>query len=98
MATLFINEYADVGRINGAIQAPKEPYLATQTVGIAGSSAQSSAFNAKTRMVALSTDVVCSVAFGANPTALATSFRLPANSVTFWVVDPTHKVAVIEND
>ncbi len=81
MATLYVTEYVEMakdasGRI---IPAGQEPAIATQTVAIGGSSTQSSAFNAKTKFIRVANDTqVCSIAFGANPTATASSQRMAA--------------------
>jgi len=71
MATLYIQEYAKlaVDDMGKPVQIGQEPALASQTVAIGGASVQSAAFNARTKFVRLHTDVICSVKFGANPTA-----------------------------
>jgi hypothetical protein len=98
MATLFVSEHAALH--DGA---PLEPALASQTVSIGGTSAASSAFNASTRFVRVRTDAICSVKFGADPTATASDARLPAGaSEVFAVKSPIDagsrlKVAVISN-
>lgn len=98
MAVLFISEYDNVARDNvGMVQAGQEPAIATQTVAIGGASAQSAAFNANTKFVRLHTDAICSVAFGANPTATASTARMAANQTEFFGVRPGQKVAVISN-
>lgn len=98
MAVLYISEYADLPLHNGQlIAAGNEPSLAEQTVAIGAGSVQSAAFNAKTKFVRLHTDAICSVKFGSNPTATATTPRLAANSTEFFGVAPGHKVAVITN-
>lgn len=106
MATLYIREYAGIGTGTNAsgigssfleVQAAVEPAVTDQTVSIGGASVQSSAFNAKTGLVRIHTDSICSIAFGANPTATATSARLAANQTEYFSVFPGHKVAVITN-
>lgn len=100
IAVLYITEYADVGVSAGrAIQAPAEPNLAEQTVAIGGASAQSAAFNAKTRVVMLHTDAICSIKFGTNPTATTSTARMAAGETRFYMVpkDESYKVAVITN-
>ena len=99
MATAYIREYADVAVTYAKyLQAGAEPGLADQTVTTSASSAQSSAFNANTQFIAISTPAAQAVAclFGANPTALVTSLRLPANSIVFFGVKPGQKVALID--
>ena len=92
MATAYIREYAD---IDGA---PVEPALADQTVSTSGTSAQSSAFNASTAFIAISTPAAQAVSclFALSPTATTSKLRLPANSVFWFRVTPGHKVALID--
>ncbi|HWU70677.1 MAG TPA: hypothetical protein VN017_04915, partial [Pseudoxanthomonas sp.] len=73
--------------------------VAEQTVAIGASSAVSSAFNASTAIVRLHTDAICSVEFGAAPTAAATNMRLAAGQTEYFAVVPGSgfKVAVITN-
>lgn len=82
MSKLYISEYARVtqasGPGNAVVQAPEEPTVATQVVDFTSGAAQSAAFNAKTRFVRLHTDAICSVRFGAAPTATANDPRLAA--------------------
>ena len=80
------------------MQAGAEPGIADQTITTSGTSAQSAAFNTNTRVVCISTpaaQAVCAL-FGANPTALVTSLRLPSNSMVFFGVKPGEKVALID--
>ena len=99
MATAYIREYADLAVTFGKhAQCGAEPAIAEQTVTTSGTSAQSSAFNADTRLIAISTpaaQAVCAT-FGADPTSTTSKFRLPANSVFFFGVKPGHKVALID--
>lgn len=99
MATAYIREYADLAvTFSKVAQVPAEPAIADQTVTTSASSTQSAAFDANTRMVAISTPAagaVC-VKFGTNPTATTGSLRLPANSTFFFGVVPGHKVAMID--
>lgn len=104
MAVLYIKEYAMLGReAHGgpgtSIQAPLEPALASQIKAIGATSIQSNAFQPDTSIVLLATDAICSVEFGEDPTATASSLRLAANSSQFFAVKPGSnlKVAVITN-
>lgn len=106
MATLYIREYVGTGMVGNATgqgqaflstPAPVEPGLADQTVAISAGSTASSAFNAKTNLVRLHTDAICSIAFGATPTASATTARMAANQTEYFIVLPGQKVAVITN-
>lgn len=100
MATLYIDEYASIPTLTswGAMpQAPATPPIATQAITISGSSTASAAFNAKTTFVLLHTDAICSIAFGAAPTAVTTASRMNANETRFYGVVTGQKVAVITN-
>lgn len=98
MAVLFITEYAKLAPVSGkSVSVALAPPIAEQTVAIGGSSVQSSAVNTATRYVRLHTDAVCSVAFGTNPTATATTMRLAAGQTEYFGVAPSTKIAVITN-
>lgn len=94
MATLYIEEFANVCSITGL---PQEPSAATQTVTISGASAQSAAFGAATRYVRLHSDVSMSYLFGANPTATTSKPRLAAGVTEYFGVVAGQKVAAITN-
>jgi hypothetical protein len=96
MATAYLAEFPEIVRYQGIASPGLEmPPIASQTVTIVAGSTQSAAFNAKTRLLGISVDAACGIEFGASPTAVATSFRVPANTVTFWRVIPGQKVATI---
>lgn len=101
MAVLYITEYADAahGASTDSITATAEPANAEQTVAIAAGSAQSAAFKNNTRLVRLNADVACSVEFGTNPTATATTARLSAgiDRIVGVPMGAAFKVAVITN-
>jgi hypothetical protein len=101
MATLYITEVQSLGWVgpasNQLIHAPVMPPVAEQTVAIGSGSTPSAAFNASTRFIQVSTDEVCSIAFGANPTATAANQRMAANEVRYFAVNPGNKLAVIQN-
>ena len=67
-----------------------------EIVEAAESSAVSSALNAETVYMATST-VPCNIAFGANPTASGRTTYLAANTIYFFTVMKTTKVAAIRN-
>lgn len=103
MATAYIREYADIAVTYAKyVQAGAEPALADQTITTSAASAASAAFNANTRLIAISTpaaQAVCALfsqTAGATPTALVTSLRLPSNSIIFFGVKPGDKVALID--
>lgn len=99
MASLYISEYQSQPIIrNGQMGGVAlEPAIAVQKVALTGTSAQSSAFNAKTKFVRLHTDAICSILFGADPTAAATSPRMAANTTEYFGVNAGDKVAGITN-
>lgn len=98
MAVLYISEYADLPLFNGQIiPTGQEPSVAEQNVAIGVASAQSAAFDGNTKFVLVHTDAICSIKFGANPTAVATEARMAAGETRFYGVKPGDKVAVIQN-
>lgn len=102
MATLYVAEYAILGaeQVSGSLpQAPHEPPIAEQIIAIGGASLQSNPFNAKTTLVRLNTDSVCSVLFGTNPTATTNNQRFAANQTEYKSVPvgQSFMVAVISN-
>lgn len=100
MATLYVTEFGASGAVgNFAIGAVQQQPIAEQTVAIGASSAQSAAFNANTTIIRLQADAICSVEFGANPTATTGKMRLAANQTEYFTVPPNSgwKVAVITN-
>ncbi len=102
MATAYIREYASAA-MHGSLQCPDDGdngSLADQTVTTSSSAASSSAFNANTRFICISTpgaQAVC-VKFGSAPTATTSHLRLPANGLYFFGVKPGDKVSLIDVD
>lgn len=100
MALLYITEFSDLPLTDTGIPdfAMTPPVVDQTPVTVSGTSATSAAFNAITRFVRLESDVVCSVAFGANPTATTSNARLAANGAgEYFGVVAGAKVAVIAN-
>jgi hypothetical protein len=98
MATLYITEYDRVPiAAGGSIAMGAEPAAAAQTVTIGGVSQQSNPFGPTTIYVCLSTDAVCSIVFGPNPTATPLFKRMAANQTEYLSVRAGDKVAVISN-
>lgn len=103
MATLYITEFARQGRdLAGYINqngACEQPPIAEQTVAIGASSAASAAFNAKTTMIRVHTDAICSISVGAAPTAAATNARMAVGQTEYFCVPANSglKIAVIVN-
>lgn len=93
MAKLFITEYEKLVQ-----WAPQEPCILDQVVAIGAGSVQSLQFTGRTRFVRLQSDIVCSVAFGPNPTATANTKRIAANQLgEIFSVNSGDRVAVITN-
>ncbi len=97
MADVTISEYSHLARdaAGNVLPAGLEPALAEQKVTIAGTSAQSAAFNANTTFVRVYAEGACSIAFGTNPTADTTLKQMAAGQSEFFGVVGGHKLAVI---
>jgi hypothetical protein len=68
---------------------------AAQALAYAASSVQSAVLGCVVVRVVSTTD--CHIAFGANPTATATSMFLPAKVPEYFICSPTDKAAVIQD-
>ncbi len=79
----------------GGLGIPAIQASTHQVVSTSITSAQSSAFGASTTLVRIVSDVACFIKFGSSPTATTSDILLPANTVEFWTVDPSTKVAAI---
>jgi hypothetical protein len=98
MSTLYISEFKSLGSIGTHnVNAAPMPPLVEQTVAIGAGSLQSNAFGANTQVIRVCADSVCSIEIGANPTATATTARIPANVPEYFAVQPGQKLAVIQN-
>jgi len=102
MSVLYIAEYAEivVAPANQRGQMVMEPPIAEQTISISGSSAAcTNPFNSATRFVRIHTDAICSIAFGAAPTATTGNKRLAANQTEYFGIPKgqSYKVAAITN-
>ena len=101
MAVVYITEYARQGRDASGYQmvVADLPSIANQTVAITAGSVQSAALNPLTKFIRVSTDAICSLEFGTNPTATATTMRMPGNTTEYFSVPlaGNYKVAVITN-
>ena len=98
MARLSVREYEHISAVSrGIVPVGEEPAITQQVITISGSSAQSAAFDVRTRFVRVHTDVACCLAFGTNPTATQGSCEMAANQTEYFgVVNATNvKVAVI---
>ena len=99
MAKVYVTEFVGADeKTNVLVPAAKVAGLVDQTpITLTGSSAQSAAFGAGAGLVRVHTDAICSIAFGANPTATTSSMRLGAGQTEYFAVAPGMKVAVISN-
>lgn len=88
-----MNDLAD-----GRIPARKVPFSVSQeNATIDGSSRQSNAFAATTRIVTIQADAGCHVLFGANPTATTAAFKIAAGETHDFAVNGGDKVAWISS-
>lgn len=100
MATFYIAEFASVAVPSGGQGAApivdETSLLAEQTVTV-GSETDSSALNAGTRIVRLTTDTACHYKFAASPTATTSLQYLPANVIEYKGVPASSglKISVI---
>ena len=99
MAVLYVTEFASTQPPDAGASMAAQPPAAEQTVAIGGTTAQSSAFKPNTNLIRLHTDAICSIEFGTNPTATATTARMAANQTEYFGVprNKSYKVAVITN-
>ena len=98
MATLYVSEFPEIAlAVNAPTPMARQPAIVEQAVSIGANSAPSAAFNVRTKMVRLHTDVICSVTFGTAPVATAAMARMAAGQTEYFAVQPGDKVAVITN-
>ena len=98
MAKIYISELINKGSAESGVgvEVAVVPPLVEQTVAVAGASAQSAAFNARTKFVRVATDTAVNLAFGLNPTATTSKLYMPAGSVEYFAVSGGMKVAAIQ--
>ena len=98
MAKIFISEHVEPELVSDQqFAAVNQPPLAEQTLTTSGSSGQTSAFNARTRIIRVHTDGICSISIGANPTATTSTGRMAAGQTEYFRVEGAHKLAGITN-
>ena len=76
------------GQYGAQVMKPGATQAVTYTT-----STQSTAFDDATRIVRIIADADVFVAFGANPTATASSIKIPSGTVEYFEVDAGTKVA-----
>jgi hypothetical protein len=99
VATAYITEYRDNMNFNN-LSIPKWSGggVTEQTpVAVSGTSAQSAAFDPKTRYIQFTCDVIFSWTIGSNPTSTTSKMRFPADTIFFIGVQPGDKIAFITN-
>lgn len=96
-ATAWVTEFNGAPPQSVYYQAVRAPALATQSVAVGGASTPSAVFNASTGIVRVSCDVACLVEIGPTAVAVATSMRLAAGGVEYFVVPLSsgYRVAVL---
>lgn len=82
---------------NGQLATEPELNGPAQVVAYTSASVASAAFNASTSSVILVATTDCHIAYGAAPTAAATTMFLPAKTVLRASVRPGLKIAVIQD-
>jgi len=96
MATANITEFLGMGNdaFGQLAQALAMPPLAKQNVTYT-TSTQSNALNGQTKVIRIAADdsAACHVEIGSNPTATATSVKIPAGAVDTFVVEGGEIVA-----
>lgn len=99
MTTLFITEFAGLGRDNVSLVVPAAAQLpaAEQIVTLSGTSASSNALNSATTLIRLHANAVCNILLGATPTATTSNMRLAADQTEYFTVTPglSLKIAAI---
>lgn len=73
------------------------PSTTTQSIAVSGTSTQSEALSATTRMVRIVADENCRISSGTNPTATASSMPIQAGVTEYFGIPPGSnlKIAVI---
>jgi hypothetical protein len=101
MALLYVAEYPDLpgAQATWAPQVVRDPPIVEQVpLAIGASAAPSQPFNARTRIVRLHTDAICSIAIGPpGVVATAQNQRMAANQTEYKMVIPGYVVSVITN-
>lgn len=101
MTKLYVAEYsglAATAQSDSVVVVPAPP-TAEQVVDYTAGVAASTAFNPSTTFVEVSTDAICSIAFGTAPVAAITNCRLNANERKLFRVPAgqAYKVSAITN-
>jgi hypothetical protein len=94
MASLYLAEFG--GLVKDKLAIPSTPPLVEQKLTI-GAETDSAVFNPETTVIRVHVDAICSIAFGAAPTASTSTMRLAANQTEYFGVRSGDKLSVITN-
>ena len=103
MAFLYITETSGVANVNNATfaqDAPAMPPLGEKVLAITTTSTASTTFSAQTKLILVSTDAICSLAFSTSSTtvsATTSAHRMPANTTRLYGVTPGGTISVVSN-
>jgi len=98
MGTVNVTQLRSIARELDGVVMPvaKTPVISSENVTSSGTSAQSAEFAASCSYVRIATDTTVRILFGDDPTALAASVRLLADTTEYFGVVAGQKVAVID--
>lgn len=103
MATLYVSEFSGIAAVTNAAfaqDAPATPVLGEKSLSITTTSTASTTFTAQTKLILVSTDAICSLAFSTSSTtvsATTSAHRMPANTTRLYGVTPGGTIAVVAN-
>jgi len=98
MAKLDVSEYTrPMGGINAPLLVGTEPAVAYQQVSFTGTSGESAAFGATTRVIRVSADSICRIKISTAGTAVTatTGMRLSLGVAEYFNVSPGDKISAI---
>lgn len=100
MATITITEFAEQAKdvANRLVPVGLFPALTTQTVTGTTTSVQSSTLHDKTHFVRIVSDLDAVIEIGTNPTASASTTRLPADQVEYLGITPGDSLKIAVKD
>lgn len=96
MSTLYVSEYVSLAQAQtGIAMCGQEPCLVDQAVTFTTTTA-SSAFNAQTKFVRVTSDADCHIEFGTAPEATTSNKKMVAGQAEYFGVSGGHKVAAVD--
>lgn len=99
MAKLYISEYFALKRVEGAGVAQlvdEDSFIQTQVADFTSGHAEKT-LDARTTIVRLCADAVCSLAYGTAPVATTNDKRLPADTLEYLGVRGSRVISVVAN-